>query len=171
LTFTGRYVKPFELTREDIHIEDIAHALSNICRFTGHTSSFYSVAQHCVIMSQQPDIYRAKAGLHALLHDAAEAYLGDLCTPLKKLPEMAVFCEAELRARVAIAEHFNLSLPEPTIVEEHDLIALATERRDLMPSNGVWLIVKDIEPYPQRIIPWVPAKAERMFLNRFMELA
>lgn len=82
-TYTGRMFSFAEITPEDIDIRDIAHALSHLCRFVGHTSMFYSVAQHCLLVSEKipggPEVKLA-----ALLHDAAEAYVNDLPSPLKR---------------------------------------------------------------------------------------
>ena len=85
LTTTGRQFWPASPDPEQIQIEDIAHALSNLCRFGGHTREFYSVAQHSVLVSQNvPDDLR----LVGLMHDATEAYCGDMIRPLKNvLPE------------------------------------------------------------------------------------
>lgn len=82
-TYTGKEFRFDQIDPEAIDIRDIAHALSHLCRFTGHTNLFYSVAQHCLLVSEKvpggPEIKLA-----ALLHDAAEAYVGDLSSPLKK---------------------------------------------------------------------------------------
>lgn len=81
-TSSGRYIDLLDPKPADILIEDIAHALSNIARFNGHTHQFYSVAQHCVLCSGiNPD----KLALEKLLHDATEAYVGDMVTPIKNL--------------------------------------------------------------------------------------
>ena len=80
-TFTGRHFYPLNPNADDVDIEDIAHALANTCRFNGHVSTFYSVAQHCVLASQ----YCESDPLWALMHDAAEAYLPDVAAPVKKV--------------------------------------------------------------------------------------
>ena len=83
ITYTGK-VFPFDcITPDCIDIHDIAHALSHLCRFTGHTKSFYSVAQHSLLVSEKMP-GRPAEKLAGLLHDAAEAYTNDLASPLKK---------------------------------------------------------------------------------------
>lgn len=128
LTSTGRYFSFVNPDPNSICIEDIATGLSRICRFTGHTRSFYSVAQHSVLVSHLVPSEHALAGL---LHDASEAYLGDVSSPLKQLlPE---YRELERKVEQAIATRFGLTLPLHPSVKKVDLQMLVTERRDLMP--------------------------------------
>src|SRR5579885_2784587 len=84
-TYCGVAFYPLDPRPEEILIEDIAHALSMLCRFTGHVKRFYSVAQHCVYVSHRCD---PKDALWGLLHDAAEAYLNDISRPVKSLREL-----------------------------------------------------------------------------------
>src|SRR5574341_694227 len=79
-THSGRWVNPLDLQPEDVCIEDICHALSNQCRWSGHTREFYSVGQHCVLASR---IVAKPFKFDALLHDGAEGYLQDMAKPLK----------------------------------------------------------------------------------------
>ncbi|WP_209744070.1 HD family hydrolase [Klebsiella michiganensis] len=81
-TFTGKHFNYLDIQQDAIEIEDIANALSNICRFAGHLPEFYSVAQHSVLTS---NLVPQEFALEALLHDAAEAYLQDIPAPLKRL--------------------------------------------------------------------------------------
>ena len=107
-TFTGRSVNPFDLQPEDVDIRDIAHALARICRFGGHTVGFLSVAEHSLHVA-----YRcASAGyaLEGLLHDASEAYLGDVPAPIKHNPAMYAYRRAEAQAQEAIATRFDLEV-------------------------------------------------------------
>jgi hypothetical protein len=119
---------------EDVNIEDIAFALSNLCRFTGHVP-FYSVAQHSVLVydickQQCNDKNILKA---ALLHDAAEAYLGDVSTPLKNA--MAVYKAIEHRMQAVIGQRFGVVLdPMHEMIVGADRMALAIEKRDLLPE-------------------------------------
>ena len=163
-TYSGRQFFPLEPRIEDVDIRDIAHALSLLCRFNGHSRVFYSVAEHSVRVS------RALAGPVAawgLLHDAAEAYLSDIPTPIKRrLPE---FGAAEDRLLRVIVESFGLSWPMPPDVDEADRRALATEARDLMdlPPRDWGL---DALPFAEAIRPWSPVEAEDAFLLAFNRL-
>lgn len=107
-TFTGRKFYPFDPKAEDIAMRDIAHALSMICRFNGHTKFHYSVAQHSVLVAQNVS---KPMKLRALLHDAAEAYIGDMVRPMKKHANMRPFLWAEVSVETAISERFNLVTP------------------------------------------------------------
>lgn len=120
-TFSGLFVDPLNLQPEDINITDIAHALSQIPRFGGHSRVQLSVAQHCVWVAKElPDELK----LEGLLHDASEAYLLDIPSPLKeRLPEYIV---AERMAMGAVAKAFGLQdnfwrLPEVKAVDKRAL--------------------------------------------------
>ncbi len=166
-TFLGNR---FFLTRphiDDVAIEDIAHGLAYQCRFNGQTSTFYSVAQHSLmVMSLVP----ATLQFQALLHDAAEAYLGDMVKPLKHLfPEFSVI---ESRVMEIIGQRYAIDLShlDPAI-KRADLIALATEKRDLMPhSTEAWSYLEGIDPLPDVIEPMGPQAAKNAFLNAFATL-
>lgn len=165
-TFTGNQFWVTDPEPDDIHVADIAHALANICRFNGHCSEFYSVAQHSILVSHivPPDV-----AAWGLLHDAAEAYLGDMATPIKRiLPRFSKLEEGIMRA---VAIKFMLPWPEPDVVKMADLLMLATERRDLMaapPSS--WIDCERITPLPRKIHPWHQARAEKEFLMRLGDL-
>ena len=157
---------------EDVRIEDIAHALSQQCRFTGHTRSFYSVAQHSVLASLY--VGPSSDSLWALLHDSSEAYTGDLNRPMKHSPEMSRFRTAEKAIMVAICTHFGLDPKEPASVKAIDRRLVVTEARDLLPggptSERGWDIFNDVVPLPFTIVPMEPKYAEARFLDRFEEL-
>ena len=165
-TFTGKMVDPFALNPDDICVEDLAHALSMQCRFTGHTREFYSVAQHSVLVSVYCDPAIALLGL---LHDASEAYLMDLPRPLKYSPLFAFYREREQAAMDAILDHFRIwtaQVEYHEAVKEADDRMLATEARDLMaPLHPEWRTLK--APYVRRVISWSPEEAETAFLRRF----
>lgn len=166
LTSSGRQFWPLVPRVEDVCIEDIAHALSQMCRFAGHCREFYSVAQHSVIVSE---IVHPRYALEGLLHDAPEAYLCDIPRPLKRQPEFDFYHEAENRLMWTIRQAFSMpSSIEPGGVNAADEKMLFTERRDLMPP-GHW-IIDETACYPWHIDPWPAARAKQRFLERFEEL-
>ena len=138
LTFTGRMVDPCNPDPADIDIEDVAHALSHLCRFTGHASTFYSVAQHSLFVSNWLAHRGAKPVLQlaGLLHDASEAYLGDLNTPAKL--QLRDYQLAEGRVQQAVAEAFGLdpSLLSCASVKEADKAAYDAEKAVLLVFGG-----------------------------------
>lgn len=175
LTHTGKVFQPLDPDPELIDIEDIAHALSNQCRYTGHTRFFYSVAQHCVIVSEYLETLSHHNGaraskkllLEGLLHDASEAYLSDISRPIKKHPEFGSFYRvAEERLEKAIAKKFGLAYPWHPIIKEADTLILNTEAAQLMPENFPLYA----EPLDLPIEYTPPPKAEREFLARYLEL-
>ena len=168
-TASGREFNFLEPTQDSISIEDIAHALSNICRYTGHVRDFYSVAQHSVLVARiVEEMGRPELALRALLHDAAEAYIGDVSSPLKKLlPE---YRRIEAIVSAAIDRKFGFDGPEPPEVRRADYIALLTEKRDLMPNTGIWPEYRDIAPRERPASPMEPFRAETLFLNKYHEL-
>lgn len=123
-TFSGVAFYPFDPHPEDINIQDIAHQLSMICRYGGAVSSFYSVAEHSLILARYVRKVRPnnpRLALQALLHDAAEAYICDIPRPLKLMPQMDGYRAMEDRIEAAIAEKFWLpgpgKGPDPFIAE------------------------------------------------------
>jgi 5'-deoxynucleotidase YfbR-like HD superfamily hydrolase len=128
-------VDPLRLDPAQIKLYDIAFSLSMQCRFTGHCSSFYSVAEHSLRVSSllRLEMDRPDAALWGLLHDAAEAYFGDLARPLKANTHMGhEFDRLEKRALRPIAKKFGLCWPMPECVRRADAIMLAVELRDLI---------------------------------------
>ena len=165
-TYSGRKFYPMFPSPDDICLEDIAHALSHSCRFTGHCKDFYSVAQHSVLVSY---ICNKENSLYGLLHDASEAFLLDLAKPIKRLPEFQVFRDIEARVMRAVCNKFGLPQEEPKDVKEADTILLATEARDLMsPLNHDW--VQPANPLPFKIEPIGPKESKQLFLDRYREL-
>lgn len=167
-TYTGRHFRPLDPWPGDIDIVDIAHALSNQCRFSGHTCTFYSVAEHCVRVSHA---CAPQDALWGLLHDASEAYLVDLPTPLKHSDEFYIYRSSERELMRAICQRFYLDENEPGSVRRADMALLATEVRDLMPGRPEhWKAQLAEPPLPGRIMTWSPEYAKTKFLMRFEEL-
>ena len=165
-TYTGRRFYVLDPRPLDVDIKDIAHALSLLCRFTGHTREFYSVAQHSILVSRVCDREDALSGL---LHDGSEAYLADINSPLKHSPAMVRYRTAERHVQAAVEEHFNLP-KMPSSVKLADKRLLVTEKRDLMAATPDWEAFAGVEPLAGRIVPWAPQIAEMAFLSRFHEL-
>lgn len=143
-TFTGKRVDPFHLTEEDIDINDIAHSLALQCRFVGHCLVFYSVAEHCILVadvvsSMMPDVEPEAYGktcLTALLHDAAEAYIGDMSRAFKHHPELKFVLELEQRILGTLGRKFNLGGADWQLIKKADDIMLATEAKYNMARSG-----------------------------------
>lgn len=170
-TYTGRAFWPLDPHADDVCIEDIAHALAQLCRFTGHTTTFYSVAEHCIRVSE---IVPEEAALWGLLHDASEAYLMDLPRPLKRAPDFGdLYKRYEHKLMAVICHKFGLPQEEPAIVKAADRILLRTEKRDLMNRSAQqWEQQWDPgEPLPKRIWPVPPVEAKAWYLQRFKELS
>lgn len=165
LTVSGDYFDFLNPEQSNFNIFDIAHALSNICRFTGHTKEFYSVAQHSVLVSQ---IVPTEFALQGLLHDGTEAFIGDVSKPLKNL--LPDYREIEKRVEKAILNRFGLPEHLDPSVKKADIILLLTEQRDLMQNNDKWEGSTNYSPMEEIITPVGPAHALWMFLNRFYEL-
>ena len=165
LTATGKRFDLYEPDADLIDPRDISHSLAHLCRFNGHTREFYSVAQHASMVA---DLVPEKDKLVALLHDAAEAYIGDMVQPLKQWMHAYQDVEQWIWERICI--RFNLASELPASVRHADLVALATERRDLMPADPtVWGCLIDIEPTAETIRPWSATEARLTFHQRLMD--
>lgn len=173
-TFTGRAFYPRDPREEDIDIRDIAHSLAMQCRYNGHVQRFYSVAEHCVHLSRA---VAPELALWALLHDATEAYVGDMVRPLKV--SMPDFVLVEDRIMAVIARKFGLTggtwfvdegtVTMPAAVKAADTAILLNERAALLTEPPrPWST--DTAPLPIEIQAWAPAEAERQYLQRFAEL-
>lgn len=164
-TFSGGLFDPFEPRAKDIRIQDIAHHLSNLCRFTGASRRFYSVAEHCVRASH---LVKPPHEFATLMHDATEAYINDLSTPVKHHRKMFNYRQLESKIGLAVGEAFEIDwMAHGATIKLADAIMYWTECRDLM---------RDVEiPQGQvvcteRIVPWSPDVAKAEFLRRFFFL-
>jgi hypothetical protein len=165
-TYSGKRIHPLDPRPEDIGVMDIAHALSMKCRFNGHTKKFYSVAEHCVHVASKA---KPEDALRALLHDAHEAYLVDLPSPLRNTPEFAHLSAAESRLDKAIAEKLRLPYPIKNLAidvldkrilvdEGQALINGGTEGWDI-PQTGLGV----------RIECWSPEVARGKFYDAYLK--
>ncbi len=164
-TYTGLTFDLQHPSPEMVDIEDIAHALSMLCRFTGHTSSFYSVAQHSVLCALKAP---AHLSMQALLHDAHEAYVGDLNSPLKSIVG-AGYGNLSYSIQRVIDTKFNAEhdIDSNHTIKNIDLRMLITEANALLaPRSTAWSI--KVEPYDDFLInPWSPKEAKASFLSLF----
>ena len=169
LTASGRDLSLLYMQPADMLAHDIAHALAQINRFTGHARRPYSVAEHSLlvleIIEREFPATNVHGRLAALMHDAHEAYVGDMATPLKRLVGPAwdlMEAKAERTLRSAYALH-TAAADHAAVVKAADLIALATERAQLMPPGGSpWEVLDGVQPVtwvslmaPERVaMPW-----------------
>lgn len=152
-----------------LEVEELAHVLSNVCRFAGHVRYFYSVAQHAVNVSLIVDRAHAKT---ALLHDTAEGFTNDIVTPLKHM--VSTFREIEERIESAMAAHFGFQYPLPDEVKWADLAMLKLEKEHLKPSASSWGVLDGIDAEPVRHLvnlePMSPTEARDAFIARWKEV-
>jgi hypothetical protein len=166
-TASGGTFWPLDPEPDDIDPADIAHALAMVCRFGGHTSRFYSVAEHSFLISERVPTPLA---LWGLLHDAAEAYVGDMVRPLKyQLPD---YRAVEAAIMDAVCYRFGLEPGCPPEVKAADVRMLATERLVLMAYPELpWTSLENVEPFRPSIIRcWDPVTVRGVFLARLDEL-
>lgn len=170
-TYTGRAIDPLNPRVQDISIRDIAHALSQMVRYTGHTREFYSVAEHSWHVSY---LVPREHALWGLLHDASEAYLADIASPVKR--RLRDVDEIESRLQQVIALRFGLPWPMPEAVHIADHDVLVAERDQAMGGErgGPWNLKTHTLPHPcpvetcpVRLGFWQPKKAKATFLGRF----
>lgn len=156
-THSGIYMDVFAPTVDMIDINDIAHALSNMCRFGGHLDRFYSVAQHSVMVSRYCPI---DVALQGLLHDAAEAYMLDMPSPIKK--GLRNYKSVEIRLLKVIAKKFNFPFPMSGHVKIADQERLEWEWKHM--------VLREPIPVGYRGSVWKREKAKERFLAEFRKL-
>jgi hypothetical protein len=165
-TFTGGRFYPLDPRADEIDPTDIAHALSLLCRYGGHVDRFYSVAEHCVLMSRA---VAPEHALAALLHDATEAYVVDVPRPLKAVLGEYRAIEGDLWR--VIAARFGISGVLPGEVLEADNRILVNERAALLSRAEPWAALEGLEALPVIIECWAPWQAEAHYRDRLAELA
>ena len=164
-TYSGKQLWLNAPMASDVHPVDVAHALSMLCRYGGHSASFYSVAEHCVLMSRAvPE----EDALWALLHDATEAYLGDVVTPLKRMLHSYQRIEDDFMD--VVMARFGLTGDMPDSVRDADARIVLDERAALMlPTPAPWKM-DHLEPLGVRVEGWEPEHAEQEYSRRLIEL-
>lgn len=165
-TYTGKAFNFESPVPDMVCIEDVAHALAHINRFTGHLPVPYSVAQHSVLVSQQ--LPPPELRLQGLLHDAHEAYVGDVSRPLKRMPGMEPYRALEQRVWYVVARALGVPPTLDPAVKEADMRMLATEKLLFGQEFKTWDL--PFKPYPIAIMPsaWDEAKAQ--FLEEYEQL-
>ena len=175
--YSGGRIFPLNPQIEDIHLPDIAHALSNLCRYTGQ-GRWYSVAEHSVLVSRfaskqcaffSGDKRCITCARWGLIHDAAEAYIGDLNAPTKHQFQLEAYRKAEAKLSHVIARRFALAPFEPVQVTNVD---------KAIRNNEVLFVFKKRHPEWElgagipgaKIHGWEPKRAEREFLKRYREV-
>jgi hypothetical protein len=158
-THSGALVAPMNPDPATLTLPDIAHALSHICRFTGHTRTFYSVAEHSVRVAR---LVPPEDRLAALLHDATEAYLCDIATPVKAM--LPGYAEAEDRLARVVAHKWGVAYPWPESVKAADRVLLHSEAKVLM-GDPEW--ARGHETVEMRMVGWEPWYARLEFMEMF----
>jgi uncharacterized protein len=162
-TASGRKFWPLDPRADEVHIEDIAHALSMQCRYGGHCVRFYSVAEHCVLMARA---VAPEHALWALMHDAAEAYVADVPRPLKR--HLVGYKDAEAKVMAAICERFGLPPEMPAEVKDADERILADEVcQNMRPMDWHW---EHDNPLGVTLRFWRPKAARDAFMAEFWHL-
>jgi uncharacterized protein len=167
-TQSGLRFFPLDPRPRDFDITDIAHALSMLCRYNGHVDQFYSVAEHCVLISQA---VRPEYALDGLMHAAAEAYVGDMIRPLKV--NIGQYKAIEDGILYVLAGRFGTTWPIPEEVHEASNRILLTERAALLRNTShAWdPYLESLDPLDVEIQGWAPAEAKAEFLARFEEVS
>ena len=174
-TYSGIYIDYLNPRPEDIELADIARGLSQVCRFAGQTSRFYSVAEHGLYVMRliPPEKQTPEFLLAALHHDSHEAYLGDWPSPLKYVMGSRKYKTLKHRLDAAIAEAFELDVRtfSDPIIKAADIEAMRHEAATLKWSHGAdehWGWTDAVPPLAG--VGWDPDKAEREFLKAHEEL-
>ena len=164
---SGHYFDLLDPHGSEFTIEDIAQGLSMVCRFAGQCSAFYSVAEHSYHTSFLVDGPLRRA---ALMHDASEAFIGDVTRPLKSvLPEYRAI---ENAIEAAIVDRFDIHGAADPGVKAADIVMLHAEQAAMMPRHvDRWTTSPDDAPLPILFRHWTPRMARTVFLDRYVELS
>ena len=162
---SGRLFDFLDPHGSDFAIEDVAHGLALVCRYAGQCRDFYSVAEHSLLVSDVATNHRYEA----LLHDAAEAFIGDITRPLKQL--LPDYKRIEEAVEDAVIERFGMDRAYRSEVKATDLRVLAAEQMQIMaPGTADWAAEAQVEPAAITVRFLSPKAAKRQFLKRYEEL-
>lgn len=159
---SGGYFDFVDMDQSVYTVDDIAHNLSHICRFTGAVERFYSVAQHSVLVSR---CVPPEHALSALMHDSSEAFVSDLNSPLKAL--MKAYKALEKKVEKEMFGRLGLPFPMHSCIKVADIKVFLAENRDL---RGIHTDLEDVGAYDKKIVAWSSGKAKREFMKRYNEL-
>jgi len=165
-TYTGKQFWALDPRAEDVFIEDIAHALSMLCRFNGATRPFYSIAEHSILVMRAVS---PEKRLKALLHDSPEAYspFGDVIRPYKD--HLPIVDEIEAPIAAAVADAFGLDDLYDEEIKKADNAILIDEKKLMSPEPADWGLMG--EPLGLDHFPcWPPFYAEKVFLSEYKKL-
>ncbi len=162
---SGKRFDLLDPASSEFDIEDIAHGLAHVCRYAGQCRRFYSVAEHSLLVSETVEEF----ALEALMHDAAEAFIGDITRPLKQL--LPDYKAIELAIEQTISERFGLWPEAKSVIKEADLRVLAAEQRQIMAEGCAdWADEAGIVPAEIIVQGLMPMEAKEQFLRRFRHL-
>ncbi|QDH36115.1 hypothetical protein E2E27_07430 [Porphyrobacter sp. YT40] len=162
---SGKRFDLLDPASSEFDIEDIAHGLAHVCRYAGQCRRFYSVAEHSLLVSDTVEEF----ALEALMHDAAEAFIGDITRPLKQL--LPDYKAIELAIEQTINERFGLWPEAKSVIKEADLRVLAAEQRQIMAEGcAEWADEAGIVPAEIIVQGLMPTEAKELFLRRFRHL-
>lgn len=168
-TYTGKHFDFLTPQLDMIDMEDIAHSLSMQCRYTGHCNEFYSIAEHSLFVS---DMCSPENKLWGLLHDASEAYLTDVASPVKPFLQNYKLMERKLMNK--ICEKYNIELVMPDEVHYYDMVALKAEAYQMTQSKGLdWAIANNQTIELKTNVDfdyYTPKQAKLQFLDVFHSL-
>lgn len=181
-TFTGKQFYPLEPDLRDVDIIDIAHSLSNMCRYTGHSNKYYSVAEHCILMCDFAGLagHDILTQLIILLHDAHETYIGDISRPIKQsILQKSEFLYEQFKKYITQLDEVifeALNIPQWAVEKNKDYVKfldntiLAREKQILFPnSKNEWSL--SAPPLDVNIWCHPPEIIEKHFLNRYKYLS
>lgn len=176
-TNSGVRFTPFAPKVEDVNITDIAHALSNQCRYAGHCEVFYSVAEHSVHVAEAVKLLGGSLDeqREGLMHDATEAYIVDLPNPVKIHPSMDFYRVTEARLHAVIAAKFGMNPAGLSkVVKYADWQLLRLEADVLIPRKPApWNVPEDdarLQPLASTKFGMIPQVARAFFMARYHAL-